>query len=537
MRLESFARSGAFAAVLLALVAGRSAGGDWLRFRGPNGDGISPVAAPVEWSDTKNVKWKTALPGPGLSSPLVVGDRVFITCSSGYGDGKHPDAAEGDLRRHLLCLDRMTGKTLWSQSVEPVLPEEPFRGMNVETGYAAHTPASDGQRVYAFFGKTGVLAYDLEGNRLWQTSVGTDNDHFGRGTAASPILYKNLVIVPASIESHRLTALDKQTGKIVWSKEAEGFSSTWSTPILVDLADGRQELVMSVPYEIWGFDPDSGKLLWYCESTESDSVCSSPIAHDGVVYVIEGRGGGSIAVRAGGQGDVTKTHVVWKGRQRGRIGTPVYFDDRLYSVGGGIAVAIDAATGKETYQARVKRSGGDAEGDRGPRAAAPRAAEEQGAAAGGAPPASEAIADGEAKADGGAESGAQRDRAPQEGATQEGAPQEDAPPGRGPRGGPRGRGGFGGGGFGGGGFGGFGGGGFGGFGGQDYASPVVAGDKLYYLTRSGETIVIKLSDKFEQLASNRFADDKGDYSATPAIVDGEIYLRSSNYLYCIGGEK
>lgn len=500
MRTNFSASCGFWIAAITVLFAGHAPAADWPRFRGPNGDGLSPdsAPAPVEWSETKNLKWKTALPGPGLSSPIIVGDRVFITCYSGYGDGKHPEAAEKDLKRHLLCLDRKTGETIWSTSVDPVLPEEPFRGMNVETGYAAHTPVCDGERVFAFFGKTGVFAFDMEGRQLWQTSVGTENDHAGRGTAASPILYKNLVIVPASIESHRLTALDKETGKVVWSKEANGFDSTWSTPILVDLPDGRQELVMSVPYEIWGFDPDTGKLLWFCESTDSESVCSSAIAHDGVVYVIEGRGGGAIAVRAGGEGDVTKTHVLWKGRVRGRIGTPVYYEGRIYSVGGGIANCIDAATGKEVYQARVKRSGGDAASDnaRGPRADASQET-----------PPRDALA------------------------------QNDAPPQGGPRGrGPRGRGGFGGGGFGGGGFGGFGG-GMGGFGGQDYASPIVADGKLYYLTRSGETIVIKLSDKFEQLASNRFADDTGDYSATPAVVDGQLFIRSSANLFCVSAEK
>ncbi|HUY93354.1 MAG TPA: PQQ-binding-like beta-propeller repeat protein [Pirellulales bacterium] len=443
------------------------AAGDWSRFRGPNGAGVGAdgAAAPLEWSDTKNLKWKAALPGPGLSSPIVVGDRVFVTCWSGYGDSRNQEATEQDLKRHLLCLDRQTGKTLWSKTIDPVLPEEPFRGMNVENGYASQTPVSDGERVFVFFGKTGVLAFDMNGNQLWQTSVGTDFDPMGRGTAGSPILYKNLVIVPASIESHSLVALDKQTGKVAWQKEADGFGATWSTPILVDVAEGRQELVMSVPYEIWGFDPDTGKLLWYCESTDSESVCSSAVAHDGVVYVIEGRGGGSIAVRAGGQGDVTKTHVLWTGRQRGRIGTPLYYDGRLYSVGGGIAVCLDAATGKEVYQARVKRSSASS-------------------------------------ADGARPETAQRE---------------------GP---PRGRGGFGG-------FGGFG----GGMGGQDYASPVVAGGMLYYVTRSGETIVTGLSDKFEQLASNRFASDAGDFSATPAIADGELLLRSSTHLYCVSAEK
>ena len=455
MRKAIVGRSVLAAALLLLVGATASWSGDWSRFRGPNGLGESPdpTPTPVEWSETKNLKWKVALPGPGLSSPIIVGERIFVTCWSGYAaDAKQPGSQE-DLKRHLLCLDRQSGKPLWSKAVDPVLPEEPFRGMFAENGYASHTPASDGERVFVFFGKTGVLAFDMEGGQLWQTSVGTDNDWRGWGSASSQILYKNLVIVPATVESHSLVALDKQTGAVVWRKEAEGFGSTWGTPVLVDLPDGRQELVLSVPFEIWGFNPDTGKLLWYCESNEADSACSSVIAHDGIVYSIEGRNGGSIAIRAGGEGNVAKTHVVWSGRDRGRIGTPAYHDGRLYSIGGGIANCLDATTGKQIYQARIKRSGGA----------------------------------------------------------------EDAGANEGPRGG--GRGGFG---------------GFGGMlGGQDYSSPVIADGKLYYVMRSGETVVLKLSDRFEQLAVNRFASDAGNYSATPAIVDGELFIRSNAFLYCV----
>jgi hypothetical protein len=424
----------ALAAAVMLPGAAASQAGDWSRFRGPNGLGASPDQAPtpVEWSETRNLKWKVALPGPGLSSPIIVGERIFVTSWSGYGADPKQPGSEKDLKRHLLCLDRRTGKTLWSKAVDPVLPEEPFRGMFAENGYASHTPASDGERVFVFFGKTGVLAFDMEGRQLWQTSVGDGDDRRGWGSASSPMLYKNLVIVPATVESHSLVALDKQTGGVVWRKEAEGFGSTWGTPVLADLPDGRQELVLSVPFEIWGFNPDTGKLLWYCESNEADSACSSAISHNGIVYSIEGRNGGSIAIRAGGEGNVTKTHVLWSGRDRGRIGTPAYHDGRLYSIGGGIANCLDAATGKQIYQARIKRSG-----------------------------------------DAGA---------------------DEPPPGGGRRG-----------------FGGFG----GMMGGQDYSSPVIADGKLYYVMRSGETVVLKLSDHFEQLAVNRFASDVGNYSATP----------------------
>lgn len=430
---------------------------DWLRFRGPNGTGVSAddAAPPVEWSESKNLKWKIKLPGPGSSSPIVVGDKVLITCWSGYAADTERSGTQLDLKRHLICIDRHTGKTVWDRSVEAVLPEEPYRGMFAEHGYATHTPVSDGERVFVFFGKSGVIAFDLQGQQLWQRGVGTDDDRRSWGTAASPILYKGLVIVPATIESHALVALDKQSGEVVWRKEADGFESTWGTPVLVDSPSGETDLVISVPGELWGFDPATGKLRWYCESTRSDGVRSSAIPGQGVVYVIEGQGGGSVAVRTGGQKDVSRSHVAWTGRSRGGVGTALLHDGKLYSISGGVVSCIDAKDGKQIYQARLNRGG--------------RSDDSRAGAADG-------------------------------------------------------RSGFGGGGFGGAG---------GGPGGQDYSSPVAAGGRLYYITRSGDTFVIRLGDKFEQLGLNRFTSDTGDFSATPAISNGDLFIRSKYNLYCV----
>jgi outer membrane protein assembly factor BamB len=439
----------------LALGASPVAGGDWARFHGPNGSGVSPDtrAVPVKWSESENLKWKRKLPGPGSSSPIVVGRRVFVTCWTGYGADRDHVGDQKDLRRHLVCLDRGTGDVLWDQSVEPVLPEDNYSGMFTQHGYASHTPASDGQRVYVFFGKTGVLAFDMEGKKLWQTSVGTGSGSRGWGTASSPILYKGLVIVTASAESESLVALDKETGKEVWRHKDAGFVSTWGTPVLVDCGKGRTDLVIAVPNKIWGFSPEDGKFRWQCEGLPSDSICSSVIAQDGVVYALETgpRGGGTMAVRAGGQGDVTQTHVVWRGKERSRIATPVCASGRLYWVNGRIANSVDAATGKQVYQTRM----------------------------GGGP------------------------------ATPEPAPSSGRRPG----------------------------GGFGGRGGQDYSSPVLADGKIYWLARSGEAFVYSAGPEFQLLAQNRFASDDGDFSGTPAISDGELFIRSSKYLYCVAGAR
>lgn len=328
---------------------------DWSRFRGPNGTGLADSSAPLptKFSATENLRWKAPLPGPGSSSPIVVKDQVFVTCWSGYANSRDDLGDIKSLRRHLVCLDRATGKVLWDKSVPATGPEETYRGMFAENGYASHTPVSDGERVFAFFGKSGVVAYDLAGNQLWQTPVGQESDRKGWGSAASPVVFENLVIVPATAESEALVALDKQTGKEVWRKEARGFAGTWGTPVLIRIDDSRTDLVLGVPNEIWGFDPATGKLRWFSEAMDTDSFCSS-VATDGkLIYAVEGRAGGSIALRPGGQGDVTASHVVWKGRHNSRITTPLLHDGRLYFISRGIANCLDAATGEKVYQSRL----------------------------------------------------------------------------------------------------------------------------------------------------------------------------------------
>jgi len=205
---------------IIALIAGlsvanaRAAQPEWPQFRGPNGSGIaaSDAQPATTWSDSQNVKWKVALPGPGSSSPIVTGERVFVTCYAGYGDGSSGDGPE-KLQRHLVCLERRSGKVLWDKSVPAELPEDSYSGNLREHGYASNTPVTDGERVYAFFGKTGVLAFDLAGQQLWKVNLGKQSSNRRWGSGASPILYHNLVIVNAAEEGRAVCALDKLTGK------------------------------------------------------------------------------------------------------------------------------------------------------------------------------------------------------------------------------------------------------------------------------------------------------------------------------------
>src|SRR5262245_37148897 len=216
--------------------------GDWPQFRGPDGRATSQASnLPTTWSSSQNLIWRARLPGPGSSSPITLGDKIFLTCYTGYGVDASAPGHQDNLRRHLLCIDRATGRILWDQDVQPKLPEFEYQGRLTLHGYATSTPVADASRVYVFYGKSGVLAYDHDGKQLWQTDVGSGTHQWG--SATSPIIYKNLVIVNAAVESGSLVALDKQSGKQVW--HAGGIRQCWGTPGLITVDSGKQELVLS----------------------------------------------------------------------------------------------------------------------------------------------------------------------------------------------------------------------------------------------------------------------------------------------------
>jgi outer membrane protein assembly factor BamB len=231
------------------------------------------------------------------------------------------------------------------------LPEhEYYKHESDYHGYAANTPITDGERLYVFFGKSGVYCFDLDGKELWHESVGKNTNGWGSG--ASPIFYKDLLIVNASIESGAMVALDKKSGKEIW--RAKGINSAWNTPILVPLESKQVELVVSINSWILGINPDDGKELWRADGVHR-YCCPSVVAHDGVVYAVGG-GSTALAVRAGGRGDVTKTHMVWRfeKRESSNVASPVYLDGHIYYAGdGGKVYCQDAATGKVVYQERL----------------------------------------------------------------------------------------------------------------------------------------------------------------------------------------
>jgi outer membrane protein assembly factor BamB len=336
-----------FIVLLASTMVFAAATQDWPQFRGPDSLGISQAKnLPTIWSDTQNMAWKTALPGAGSSSPIALNGKLYLTCFSGYGIDGSSGTME-DLTLHLICADLASGKLLWNKPIKPELPEaKKVR----DHGYTAQTPATDGKHLYVFFGKTGVLKFDLQGNQIWKTSVGSKTHGWGSGT--SPVLYKNLVIVNASVESKSLVALDKQSGEEVW--RAPGMVSSWNTPHLVKTKAGDYELAVTVKDHILGFNPATGEELWRCKAI-SDYICPSIISKDGILYALGGRRSQAVAVRTGGRGDVTDTHKVWHAQVGANVTSPVIFNGHLYWVSdrNNTAYCLSLADGSIKFEQKV----------------------------------------------------------------------------------------------------------------------------------------------------------------------------------------
>ncbi len=347
-------------AVLLVLLAMTSApiqAGDWPRFRGPNGDGVSTEGPiPAKWDLATNLKWKADLPGKGSSSPIVLGDRIFVTCYSGYGEAAGGDAAQ--LARHLVCVDKPSGKILWTKTVKNSVEEDRYQGFITEHGYASGTPVTDGERVYAFFGKSGVFAYDLEGNELWNVGVGTSSSNRRWGSAASLIVHGDSVIVNASEESRSIRSLDRETGKENWKTEADLLELAYGTPNVVKNGD-RELLVLAVPQEVWALNPENGKLAWFCETKLSGNVSPSINTANGMIYVTGGYPAtGSVAFKAEGKGDIT-SKITWTSRDASYVASPVLHEGHLYWIDDkGVAFCANAETGKTVYRERLVGGGG-----------------------------------------------------------------------------------------------------------------------------------------------------------------------------------
>lgn len=342
-------------AAMIALICGGAAptAKDWPQFRGPTGEGVSSAqGVAATWSAGENILWKVPLPGAGSSSPVVVGDRVFITAYTGY---LVPGEGQGDiekLTRHVICLKLADGSILWKKQIPAALPEtERVR----DHGYAASTPVCDGERLYVFFGKSGVYCFDLDGKQLWHANVGDRYD--GWGSAASPTLHKDHVLINACIESESLVALDRKTGKEAW--RIDNVSESWHAPKIVPLAGGKEDLVLAMSGKLVGYDPANGQQRWTCKTGIGWYMVPGLLAHQGVIYTTGGRDGAFLAIRAGGSGDVTGSHILWKGKKGSNVTSPLLHDGHLYWANDQqeTVFCAKADTGEVLYESRLPRAG------------------------------------------------------------------------------------------------------------------------------------------------------------------------------------
>ena len=306
-----------FCIVYLVAQTNIPADDNWPRFRGPNGTGISSgdsSTLPLEWSDEKNLKWKTKLPGPGSSSPIIWGDRVYVTYYSGYGTGDD-SGSPADLKRHLVALDRADGNILWDKSVAAPDADvvDPFNGFLTEHGYASNTPVTDGKRVYCFFGKAGVVAFDWDGKQLWQQPVGTMYSGKRWGSASSPILHNGKVIVKAGDENRAVYAFNAEDGEEIWKAEGSVLEQTYGTPALQQVSKDRTDLIVAGTGEMWGMNPDTGTLRWFSEMGLTGNISSSPVIHGDTAVIFGGfpRTMGA-AFKLGMKGDVTGKATLWE---------------------------------------------------------------------------------------------------------------------------------------------------------------------------------------------------------------------------------
>lgn len=342
---------------LIVACAATASAGDWPQWRGNGALGRADAASnlPLSWSDDKNIAWKTPLPGPGASSPITFGDKIFVTCFTGFGASSQDPGDMANLTRHLICLNLADGKILWNTPTPAELPEQ--ERIRENHGYASSTPVADSERVYVFYGKSGVIAFDHSGRQLWKTKVGDELN--GWGSATSPVLYKDLLIVNASVESGQLVALDRKTGKEVW--RAADVSESWHAPALLSAPGGKTEIVIARNERVLGFDAETGAALWTAKTRIPWYMCPTPVAENGIVYVIGGRQpNGALAIRAGGRGDVTESHVVWTLGKGSNVPSPVLHDGHLFFAHENLAIVycVNAKTGELVYEERLDPSPG-----------------------------------------------------------------------------------------------------------------------------------------------------------------------------------
>jgi len=429
MRIQPLLQLGA-AALLTTTLAAQS-DSFWPQWRGPLATGVSLTAKPpIEWGESKNVRWKVEIAGRGSGTPIVWRDRLFVL-SAVPADAEVPASHVASRARNryvVLAIDRKTGKTIWERTARE---EAPHEGTHNQFGtYASSSAVTDGEVLIASFESRGFYGYDLEGNKLWEVDLGDKRmrSEFGEGT--TPALYRDRFFVVWDHQGESfIVALDKKTGKELWRTKREEIDS-WATPLVVEV-NGKAQVVTSAMRRVRSYDAQTGELVWDMAGLTMNPI-PSPVSADGIVYLMSGFRGNSLkAVRlSGAKGDITNTAAVaWTfERDTPYVPSPLLYGEILYFLKGntGVLSAFDAKSGKPHYQLQ------------------------------------------------------RIERVP-----------------------------------------------------NVFASPVGADGRVIVLGQDGGAVVLKHGPTYEVLATNKL-DDKFD--ASPALVDGEIFLRGYRYLYCVAAQ-
>lgn len=371
--IRSLLRTLCVAASLAGLLAAalptiRAADAEWPQFRGPGALGTADGAnLPDRWTTSDNVLWKQAIPGRGWSSPIVWGDKIFVTTTVNTGEsekptkglyfgGNRPKPPESPHQWKVLCLDATSGSITWEKTVHEGIPSQP---LHVKNSYASETPVTDGERVYAYFGNLGVWCFDFAGREVWSKRFEPHATRFGWGTAASPVLFEGkLYIVDDNDEQSWLAAFDAKTGDELWRVERDE-KSNWATPYIWK-NDTRTEIVTPGTGKVRSYDLD-GKLLWEFSGMSSITI-PTPFSKFGLLYVASGYVMDKLrplyAIRPGAAGDISledeatsSDSIAWLQKQAGPYNTsPLIYGDNIYVLlDRGFFAAYDAKTGAEIY--------------------------------------------------------------------------------------------------------------------------------------------------------------------------------------------
>ncbi|MCE9568007.1 MAG: PQQ-like beta-propeller repeat protein [Planctomycetes bacterium] len=337
------------------LLTGRAMAEDWPQFRGPAGGGVSTEKdLPLTWGGPKNenVVWTADLLGEGSASPVVWKDRLFVVNASRKEDDKKADRKQPE--QYVACYDTATGKLLWNA----VVPHGPWKRSHTGRsggGWASCTPAADGERVYALFGSSVLVALDHDGKTVWHAEL-TPHD-YDVEMATSPVLFEKFVIVFCGMKGgSRLVAFDRKTGEVAWDKELKDTGYGHNTPLVIRVKDEPQLVLMgaglgTAKNAIQSFDPRTGERLWWCAGK---GETASPVEAKGLVFCDSGRGGAAKLLDPAGKGDVTTTHVKWQTSLIQGLSSPLGVGDHVYRLfDNGTFACLDLATGKELYKERV----------------------------------------------------------------------------------------------------------------------------------------------------------------------------------------